>query len=155
MVQRYIAALLVLTMMGLATPCLAADFANPTPLLQTHLVNPKFIPQRASFGSLAGSLAFAPPQTAQGQPTKSSNRSLTTAGKVMKWIGIGLMISGAAEVAVGAAAFKNDKVCAGSGSYSYCASTDYSGVRNAYYVSGGASIGIGAVLLLVGLRKKD
>ena len=152
MVQKYIAALLVLTMLGLATPCLAADFANPAPLLQAHLVNPKFIPQRASFGSLAGSLAFAPPQSPQGQALKPSSRSLTTAGKVMKWIGIGLMISGGAEAGYGA--IVKDPCSGLSGPYLTCTS-NYTTVRTVYFAAGGASVGIGAVLLLVGLRKKE
>lgn len=60
------------------------------------------------------------------------------------------MISGAAEVAVGAAAFKDDNTsCSGS----YC--VDNATMRHLYYGTGGASIGVGVVLLLVGLRKKE
>src|ERR1017187_2264642 len=86
MVQKYIAALLVFTILGFVTPCMAGDFTNSTPLLQTHLVNPKLIPQRASLGNLAGGLAFAPPQTPLAQPAPSHKGELTTGGKVMKWV---------------------------------------------------------------------
>src|ERR1017187_6955757 len=102
MVQKYIAALLVFTILGFVTPCMAGDFTNSTPLLQTHLVNPKLIPQRASLGNLAGGLAFAPPQTPLAQPAPSHKGELTTGGKVMKWVGIGLMIEGAGTAAYGA-----------------------------------------------------
>ena len=158
MVQKYIAVLLVLTTLGITSPCMAGDFANLRPLMQTRLVS--LTPHRATLGSMAGGLAFAPPQSGQsGQPQAQAARSnsgeLTTGGKVMKWIGIGLIASGVAEAALGALAFKDDKVCAGSGSYSYCATTDNSSVRKFYYAGGGASVGIGAILLLVGLHKKQ
>jgi hypothetical protein len=109
-------------------------------------------------GNLAFSAASTMPRysfpdpgqaTASGQ--KSSSGELTTAGKVLKWVGIGLMGAGGAEVAVGATAFKDS--CYGSGIYSAC--TDYSPTRRIYYVSGAATAGIGAVLFLVGIHKKQ
>jgi hypothetical protein len=143
MVQKYIAAILVLTLLGLATPAMAGD-----------LVNPNLIPKRPTYAGLAPGLAFSPQQTspsAPGTPAKSGSGELTTAGKVMKWVGIGLIASGGAET-IYAATIKDP--CAGiSGPYVSCTS-NYSTVRAVYYGSGGASIGVGAILLIVGLHKK-
>lgn len=107
MVQKYIAALLVLTMLGLTSPCLAGDLASPKPLPQSrHLVNPKFIPQRATFSRVAGSLAFAPPESGQGQTGKSSTAAsgqagMTKGGKIVTGIGLAMVGTGAVMIAKG------------------------------------------------------
>jgi hypothetical protein len=152
MVQKYIAALLVLTVLGFVTPCMAGDFTNSTPLTQTHLINLNSINHRAALGNLAGGLAFAPPQTPQAQkaaPAKTGE--LTTGGKIMKWVGIGLMAEGAGVVAYGAT-IKDPCSAYGPG---YICTSNYTTVRATSFAAGGASIGIGAVLLIIGLHKKN
>ena len=127
MVQKYIAVLLVLTTLGLTSPCLAGDFANLTPLLQTRLAN--LTPPRATLGSLTGGLAFAPPQSGQpsqpGQPqaqaAPSGSGGMSTKGKVFTWVGVGLIAEGGFDAAYGAAILKDP--CSGvSGPYVTCTS---------------------------------
>lgn len=149
MVQRYIAALLILTLLVLATPVWAGDY-----------VNPKFLPPKATYSRLARNFALAMPQSGQqsppaGQAQQSqpgSKRSLTTTGKVLKWVGIGLMAEGALTIGLGEAVYKGNGCAA---SYSGSCGLDNSDARNIYRGVGGASIGTGLVLLLVGLSKKQ
>ena len=67
MVQKYVAALVVLLMFAMTTPAFAGDLVNP------KLLPPAF--SRTSFGQLAGSVAFAPPQAGQGQSTPQSGQT--------------------------------------------------------------------------------
>ena len=162
MVQKYIAVFLVFMLSSMAAaPAFAGDYTN-TKLLphrlplsvsaSAALATSAAIPARTTFSEMAGTLAFAPQQPGQPQPqaTSPSKGELTTAGKVMKWVGIALMAGGAADVAAGAVV-SNSNSCAGS---SNCLDLG-SIARPVYYASGGVSIGIGAVLLIVGLHKRE
>jgi hypothetical protein len=137
-------------MLGFVTPCMAGDFSNSAPMAQTHLVNPKFIPQRGAYSNLAGALAFAPPQTPQAQAAPASTGELSTGGKIMKWVGIGLMAEGAGLATYGAVLSDPCK-----GFSSGICTSNYSTVRGTYLGAGGASIVIGAILLIKGLHKKN
>ena len=64
------------------------------------------------------------------------------------WVGVGLMGSGALGVGLGAA---ETDPCAGQ---SYCTS-NYTTVRAVDFASGGIAAGVGLVLFLVGLGKKE
>lgn len=110
---------------------------------------------------MAGRFALATPQSGQesrspsGQPQpgqQPAKRSLTTTGKVLKWVGIGLIAEGGLTIGLGEAVYKGNGCASGSGSSCIL---DNSDLRNVYRGIGGASIGTGLVLLLVGLSKKQ
>ena len=162
MVQKYIAVFLVFMLSSLtAAPAFAGDYTNAKLLphrlpmagsASAALASSTALPPRTTFNEVVGALAFAPQQPGQPQPQPASptKGELTTAGKVMKWVGIGLIGAGAADIAVGAA-ISNTNTCAG---VSNC--ININGVaRTVYYASGGVSIGVGAVLLIVGLHKRE
>ena len=170
MVQRYIAALLILMLLGVVTPAYAEEYVNPrllprrTQPLSTApatLASTRFRPSGATYSRAAGRFALAlpqsgqesPPQSGEPQPAQqSSKRSLTTAGKVLKWVGIGLMAEGGLTIGVGEAVYKGNGCASG---YGNSCILDNSDLRNVYRGIGGASIGVGIVLMLVGLSKKE
>jgi hypothetical protein len=140
MLKKCISISLVIAFLGTALPAFAGD-----------MVDPKVLPAKpARFGLLHGSIAFAPPRTGEqtpNQPPQSQQKHLTTTGKILKWVGIGLMGEGALTMGLGAATASSE--CNGLGAS--CTGT----LKNVYYGIGGASIGVGAVLLVIGLHKKE
>ncbi len=163
MVQKYIAVLCAVLLFGATTPAFAGDYVNHNLLAKVRLSNVAFpalassnvLPSKATFGSMAGSLAIAmaPPQSGQGQAQQAKPRSgeLTTKGKVLKWVGIGLIAEGAFDAAYGAAILKDP--CSGYSS-GRCTS-NYSTVRGTWL---GASAGVavvGVILLVKGLHSKQ
>ena len=139
MIHRLIAVSLVLVLVGTVTPLFAGD-----------LVDPKLLPWKTSvyrpFRIHTG-MAFAPAQTApveQPTQTPAQRKQLTRAGRVLKWIGVGLMAEGALAIGVGAA-----ESC--SGGWDFGCQT----ARKVYYGFGGVSAGVGAVLFFVGIHKKE
>ena len=77
MVQKYIAVLLVLTTLGLTSPCLAGDFANLSPLMQTRLAS--LTPHRATLGSMAGASRLLRPSPAS---PANLRRTLVQVGQI-------------------------------------------------------------------------
>jgi len=140
MIQKCIALFLVTTMFGMTLPAFAGE-----------PVDPKLLPPDPARFSLAPrGIVFAPPQSGQqpaSQPPQSQPKHLTTTGRVLKWVGVGLMGEGALTMGLGVAAASTDCYFWDTS----CTST----VKGVYYGMGGASIGVGAVLLLVGLHKKE
>jgi len=168
-VQKYIALILALMLSGLtAAPAFAGDYMNLKLLphripfaesASSALASSAALPPRTTFSEMAGALAFAPPQTGQGQPAQPAppappaqpaKKELTTKGKIMKWVGIGLMASGGIDIAAGAAV-SGSSSCNGN---SYCTTVN-SVSKGIYYGSGGACIGVGAILLIFGLRNRE
>lgn len=144
MVQKYVAVLLVMTMFGLACPAMAGDF-----------VNPKLLPKRMTYGQIVGTIALSPqtsqrPMATPGTPAKSSSGELTTGGKVMKWVGVGLMGGAALDAVYGGVIYKQaDNIC-GSYNVSGCSSG-----KGMFFASAGVVGGIGLVLFLIGRTKKQ
>ena len=95
---------------------------------------------------------------ATGQTSDSSQSSgvggITTAGRVLFWVDIGLMGSGGAELSY-AQTLKDKSYCTGSGYSSYCYSEDWSQTRLVWRASGLGSIATGAVLTIVGLTRRQ
>jgi hypothetical protein len=115
--------------------------------------NLNFASKKMTVNPFRGGYLFSPPQTPQtpqATPAKSSKGELTTAGKVMKWVGIGLIGEGALTMGLGAATASSD--CSANGLGGTNCTSDLKAV---YYGMGGASIGVGVVLLLVGLHKRQ
>jgi hypothetical protein len=103
MVQKYIAVFLVLMLSGLAAPAFAGDFVNMKLIPQSFplaLASPAAIPPATGPSAIAGTLAYAMPQSSQGQPAQPSQakpvstRHWSKAGKIMTVIGIGLAGAG-------------------------------------------------------------
>ena len=169
MAQRCIATLLVLTMLGSISPAMAGDFVNRKLIqpsaatfnqltgglafgtrLNESTASGLLIP-RTTVSQIRGAVAMAPPQNPQPSqaPAQDQGSELTTAGKVMKWVGVGLMADGGLDVALGAAVYGNSS-CSGS---SYC--VDFNdATQKVMYGIGIAQIGAGLVLFLVGRTKK-
>ena len=153
-----IAVLLAVMLFGATPPAFAGDYVNQNLLAKVRfsnlaspaLASSKVLPSRVTFGSMTG-LAMAPPQSGQNPtpPAKSTSGGLTTKGKVFTWVGIGLIGSGVAEAAYGAAVLKDP--CSGRRS---CTS-NYSTVRGTWLGMCGASVVVGAILLVKGLRSKQ
>jgi len=144
MIQKLIAVCLASILVGMASPLFAGE-----------LVDLKFVPNDPGAYSRTGwlhtGIAFAPPQTApQQQPSQPANqpKHLTTTGKILKWVGVGLMGEGALTVGLGAAVGAAGEC---GGTYQVSCGT----AKGVYYGIGGASIGVGLVLFLVGIHKKQ
>jgi len=126
-----------------------------SPLFAGDLVDPKLLLQNPAPPSPAGwlhaEIAFAPPWPApQQQPSRPANqpKQLTTTGKILKWVGVGLMGEGALTVGLGAAIGASGEC---GGAYQVSCGT----AKGVYYGVGGTSIGVGLVLFLVGIHKKQ
>lgn len=143
MIRKSIAVFLVATVLGMASPLFAGDEPDPKIVL----------PKPVSFGLLHNYVAYAPQQSGQqqqpSQPPQSQKKQLTTAGKVLKWVGIGLMGEGALDFALAGTA---NSTCSGLNAYNgtnSCTNT----VRDVYFGAGGATIGVGALLFFIGIHK--
>jgi hypothetical protein len=146
LVQKSIAGFLVATVLGTVSPVFAGDEPDPKFLL----------PKPASFGLLHNYLPYAPQQSGQqqppSQPPQSQKKQLTTAGKVLKWVGVGLMAEGGLDFAVGAAD-ANTTVCTSITNNNFCISG--STVRDVWFGLGGVTAGVGAILFFVGIHKTE
>ncbi|MCL4488911.1 MAG: hypothetical protein M1570_12375 [Chloroflexi bacterium] len=167
MVQKYIAVLLVLMLTGLTTPAFAQDFVNHnllpkrfsvSTLASSGLASSKAVPTRAALGKLG--VAWAPPQAGQGQgqATKSNSGGLTTKGKVLTWVGVGLLAESGFNAAYGAAILKDP--CGGVKSvsvpgYSYSCTSNYSTVRGIWFGASAAVAVTGVILLVKGLHNRQ
>jgi hypothetical protein len=88
-----------------------------------------------------------PPQPAS-PPPPAQHGSLTTKGKVLKWVGVGLMGSGGLTAGLGAAEYSS----------SNCNSQiviNCSEVRTAVIATGAAIAGVGAVLFFIGIHNRE
>jgi hypothetical protein len=162
-VQKYIAAVVVLVLLSLNAPAFAGEFvnrnlpSNRVPLFSlapTTAVDSSVLIPRAALGNL-GVFAVAPPQSGQGQTpaSKPKTGALTTKGRVFKWVGIGLMAEGAFSGLYGAAVLSDP--CSGmSGRYVSCTS-NYTTVRATWFGICAASVVTGAILLVKGLHSRE
>lgn len=168
MIRQYLALLLIGCLLGMCAPAFAGegDFVATTfvaPQKKTVLVaglgnmySTSGLPNFTTRVERPRFAAFDLPQSGQQQPGQSpasqpTAKQLTTAGKVMKWVGIGLMGEGALTMGLGAAEGSSASGACGAGAYQVSCGT----VRGVYYGIGGVSIGVGAILLVVGLHKKE
>ena len=155
-IRQCVAVVLVGALPGLCSPVLAGDF-----IARTISIPPAGLGVTLGLGSGSpeaglpgGNAAFSfqspdqqqPPQPASPPPS-AQQRSLTTKGKVLKWVGVGLMGSGALTAGLGAAEFSSSN-CS---SYVINCST----ARNVYLAAGGAIAGVGALLFLIGIHNKE
>lgn len=117
---------------------------------------PKFLlPKPASFGLLHNYMPYAPQQSGQQQPgptPQNQKKQLTTAGKVLKWVGVGLMAEGGLDFAVGAAD-ANTTVCTSTTNNTSCISG--STIRDVWFGLGGVTAGVGALLFFIGIHKTE
>lgn len=139
-IRRPFALLLIVTISAAFSPLFAADPAD------SKFVLPKPVP----FGLMHNYVPYAPQQAVPpATPPPSQKKQLTTAGKVMKWVGIGLMADGGASIGIGAA-----------GGFSACATNSYASACSSlgsgfWYGVGGAEVGVGALLFFLGIHKTE
>lgn len=161
MVQKYIAVIVVILLVGATSPAFAGEFVNQSLIAKVRLANlpspvlpsAKMVSPRVTLSNMAGTVAMAPPQSGQGPAPekKSGSGELTTKGKVFKWVGIGLIAEGGFDAAYGAAILKDP--CSDFKGFS-CTS-NYSTVRGAWL---GASAGVaivGVIFLIKGLHSRQ
>lgn len=120
------------------------------PLLAGDQPDPNFdLPRLNSFGPLHNDALFAPlpPGQKAAPASQSPKKQLTTAGRVLKWVGVGLMATGGLDIAATAAASAS-RSC---GPYGFCDDT----VRNELYAFGGALAGVGAALFFIGIHRTE
>ena len=112
-IRRCVAVVLIGALPGLCSPVLAGDFvARNISIPPGFGVTLGLGSGSPEAGLPSGSSAFGfqapdqqqPPQPAS-PPPPAQQRSLTTKGKVLKWVGVGLMGSGGLTVGLGAAEF--------------------------------------------------
>ncbi len=140
--SKALATCAVAALLGLVSPVFAADQPDPNFVL----------PKLHTVGPMHNYVLFAPlppgQQAAPAAPAAQNQRKqLTTAGKVLKWVGVGLMAEGGLDFALGAAA--SNTVCT---NYNFsCVGS--STVRDVYFGLGGVAAGVGAALFFVGIHK--
>jgi hypothetical protein len=157
MVRKYVAVLLALMLSGLAAPAFAGDYQNAKLLPQSFslaLASPAALAPRTTFGGVAGTVAFAMPQSGQphgqspqpsqpqAQPPLANHRETSGA---RKWGGIALMIGGGALIARGATV---TDPCSGLSGPGVLCTSNYQEVRAASLGVGGAALIAGVVLFL-------
>lgn len=128
---------------------LVAAVALAAPAFGTDQPDPNFtLPEVNTFGPMHNYVLFAPlppgQQTAQPAPApQNQKKRLTTTGRVLKWVGVGLMAIGGLDIVATAAA---SRPC---GPYGFCDDT----IRNELYAFGGVTAGVGAALFFIGIHK--
>jgi hypothetical protein len=162
MIRQCVAILLVGSFLGLCTPVFAGDptsiplalpqrstgagtgFGHPHLTSGLHLTSDpsRFAPKIA----LPNGYAFGLPQSAQPQSSPQP-KQLTRTGRILTWVGVGLMGEGALTMGIGAA--YNSMNC---GPYASC--VDNSSV-DTYLSIGAVSLAAGAVLFFIGRHKRE
>jgi hypothetical protein len=131
--KRLVAIFLAVAFFASTLPCVAAEPIPFKALSESSSALPTFAAMSAS----SDDQSFA---------AHSGKRHLSKAGKILTWIGVGMLASGGAEMAYGF--IHKDDSCV---SYDYnttCVSTG-----DLYKYGGAADAATGAVLLLVGLTR--
>jgi hypothetical protein len=156
-IRQWVAVVLVGALPGLCSPVLAGDF-----IARTISIPPAGLGVTLGLGSgspeaglPSGNAAFSfqapdqqqPPQPAS-PPPPAQQRSLTTKGKVLKWVGVGLMGSGGLTAGLGAAEFSSSNC-------SPYSPISCSTARNVYLATGGAIAGVGALLFFIGIHNRE
>ena len=139
MIQRYLALMTVMMLLGLSSPALAGDLVSPqlTASLSADAVRP-YIP-----GRLAAFSFQAPSQTPSQLPAAPVEKHWTKGGKIMTFIGLGLVAAG-----VGLMFVPNTTVS------SSCNSSSCSETQINWKATGGGIAGGGAVLMIIGLTRR-
>jgi hypothetical protein len=154
MLREYVSVSLVLVLLGLGTPAFAGDFVNPNPLpRKLALTALNAAPAMEPGVALNSGLAPALPQSGQipgtqMEPAQASAvrpAELTAKGRVFKWLGVGLMVGGAALMIRGATL--SDPCNAFTGPGVFCTS-NYTQIRAVSLGIGGASVGAGLLMFL-------
>lgn len=151
MVRNYIALITIVALLGFCLPVMAGDLVSPNLLPNSSMAVRHNIP--ATIGAF--SMPEGTPQAGQAPsttpaPASSSSGELTTKGKVLKWVGIGLMAEGALDGVYGVAILSDPCKDFPSGT---CTS-NYSTVRGAYLGACAGVVAVGAILLVKGLHSK-
>jgi|SRR5579863_503540 len=164
MIRQCVSVVLVGAFLGLCSPAFAGDlvpttslapdnirsvsagFGHPHLTSALHLTSklPNFTPKIA----LPSGYAFGLPQSAQ-QPQSAPPKQLTRTGKILTWVGVGLMGEGALTMGIGAA---YGSIVSNCGPYAYC---DNGLVQDTYLGIGAASLATGAVLFFIGRHKRE
>jgi hypothetical protein len=155
-IRQCVALLLVSSLLALCSPAIAGDlvsirFTAPQHDTDVNMYLASGLPNFSTRAGLPGTrAAFYIPPSGQQTPSQAppgQPKHLTTTGKVLKWVGIGLMAEGAVVVGLGTSVIhscNSGEIC-----------VDRGLAQGVYYGIGGASIATGVVLLIVGLHKKE
>jgi hypothetical protein len=148
MIRQCVAVVLVGALPAVCSPVFAGDF-----VAQRFNVSPAGL--GVTLGIANAHAAFTSQAPAQQQPPQPASPppppqhgSLTTKGKVLKWVGVGLMGSGGLTAGLGAAEYSS----------SNCNSQiviNCSEVRTAFIATGAAIAGVGAVLFFIGIHNRE
>jgi hypothetical protein len=151
MIRQCFALFLIGAMLGVCSPVFAGDyvsqrFAMPVKTSGLHSSLPMF---GAKAGFPASYAAFGLPESGQQQsgqpaPAPKTGRNLSTKGKVLTIIGIATAASGAIMMA------QKDQTISSSCSGNTCTSISIN-----WKATGGITVGIGAVLAIIGLTRRE
>jgi hypothetical protein len=114
-------------------------------LLARHLIPPRRLALSAA--STMPAYRFDDPSQVPASGQYSGKGKLTGAGKLSKWVGVGLMATGGIGVAYGLSV---GNAC---GDYDDCG--DCGETRRFYVASGAVTAGVGALLYMIGIKKKQ
>ncbi|MGA2739287.1 MAG: hypothetical protein ABSG65_17840 [Bryobacteraceae bacterium] len=148
-IRQCVAIALVGALLGVCSPVLAGDFVpqkfNVSPAGLGVTLGLRSVPS----GANAAFSLQDPNQQPSRPPTPppQQQRSLTTKGKVLKWVGVGLMGSGGLTAGLGAAEYSSGN----------CSSLviNCSELRTAFVATGAVIAGVGAVLFFIGIHNKE
>jgi hypothetical protein len=163
MLQKCISLCLVVALLSVAAPAFAGDEMNPQPPQQSVAATAAtvftFHPP-AGLNTFKAAIALAPPRILSGEqnppsqtsPTPNDSGSLSTKGKVFKWLGIAMLGGGGALIGRGVALSDPCKAYSGPG---VICTSNYQEVRGASIGLGAALAGVGAVMLALHGRFKN
>jgi hypothetical protein len=165
-IRQCVAVVLVGALPAVCSPALAGDFVaqrfnvssaglGVTLGLRSVSSEPGLPGPGTQLGIANANAAFTSPAPAPQQPPQpasppppAQHGSLTTKGKVLKWVGVGLMGSGGLTAGLGAAEYS-------SGNCNSQIIINCSEVRTAVIATGAAIAGVGAVLFFIGIHNRE
>ncbi len=134
--KRFVAIFVAVVFLASSLPCVAAEPIPFKALSESSSALPSLAEVRASADGQAAA------------PAHSAKRHLTTAGKVLLWVGAGTFAVGATYLAAGFAVNQNS--CAALNSDGSCSVTD----AQVYKYYGAGLAGTGAILAGIGLTRR-
>ena len=155
MIRQCVAVMLVGALLGLCSPVMAGDFVSPrfrTPAAGSGIgLDIRNIPSTTSglpalgtrVGLPSSYAAFYPSPSPQQTGAPSSGRHWSKAGKILTFIGAGFVVAGAVMIP------HNNQTISSS-----CNSSSCTDLQINWKATGAATLGTGAVLMIIGLTRR-